>query len=151
MLQQKIVDDLKEALKTGDSFRTGVLRMLLSSLHNREIEKKSRELKPDLSEEEVVETLTKESKKRKEAIDAYLKGNRDDLVQKETKELEIIKRYLPEELGKEEVEKIVAAAIEKTSAKETKDFGRVMGEAMKELKGRAEASVVSEIIKRRLQ
>jgi len=150
MLHQKISDNLKEAMKAGQEFEVGVLRMLLSSLHNKEIEKKGKGLEPTLSDDEVIEVLSREAKKRKEAIEAYKKGNRTDLAQKETKELEIIEKYLPEQLSEEEVEKIIIAAIKKIGAVTVKDFGKVMGEAMKELKGKADASLVSEIARKRL-
>jgi hypothetical protein len=149
-LHQKISDNLKEAMKAGQEFEVGVFRFLLASLHNKEIEKKGKGLEPTLSDDEVIEVLIKEAKKRKESIEAYTKGARSDLAEKEKKELEIIKKYLPEQLGEEEIEKIVKAAIEKTGVKEVKDFGKVMAEAMKELKGKADASVVNEIIKKRL-
>jgi len=162
MLHQKITDDLKTAMKAGKEFEAGVLRFLLSSLHNKEIEKKGKGLEPTLSDEEVIEVLSREAKKRKEAIEMYIKGGRNDLVEKETKELEIIKQYLPEQLSEEEIEKIVVATIEKIGAKDIKDpegkpsvsygasLGRVMGEVMKELKGRADAKLVSEIAKKRI-
>lgn len=149
-LHQKISDNLKTAMKAGQEFEVSVFRFLLASLHNKEIEKKGKGLEPALSDDEVIEVLNREAKKRKEAAELYAKGNRNDLAEKETKELEIIKKYLPEQLGEEEIEKIVKAAIEKTGAKEVRDFGKVMAEAMKELKGKADASVVSEIIKKRL-
>ncbi len=150
-LKEKLNTDLKDAMKSGDSFRTGVLRMLSSILHNKEIEKKGKGLKPALSEEEVIEVLAKEAKKRKEAMEISSKAGRADLSEKEAKELEIIKKYLPEQLGEEEVEKIVKAAIEKVGVKDVKDFGKVMAEAMKELKGRADASLVSEMVKKNLK
>jgi len=149
-LHQEISDNLKVAMKAGQEFEVGVFRFLLASLHNKEIEKKGKGLEPALSDKEVIEVLNREAKKRKEAAELYAKGNRSDLAEKEMKELEIIKKYLPEQLGEEEVEKIVKAAIEKTGAKEVKDFGKVMAEAMKELKGKADASVISEMIKKRL-
>lgn len=150
MLHQKLTDDLKDAMKSGDNFRTGVLRMLLSALHNKEIEKKGKGQEPVLSDDEIADVLFKESKKRKEAGEIYLKAGRADLSEKELKELEIIKRYLPEQLGEEEIEKAVKAAIEKVGAKDIKDFGKVMAEAMKELRGRADASLVSQAVKIRL-
>ena len=151
MLHQRIINDLKEALKSGNSFVAGTLRMILSSLHNREIEKRGKGLEETLSEEEIIEVLFKESKKRKEAIEAFTKGNRDDLVQKETKELKIIENYLPQLLSEAEIEKIVNEVIEKMGTAEIKNFGRVMGETMKELKGKADASAVSEIVKNKLK
>ena len=92
----------------------------------------------------------KESKKRKEAIEIYSKGGRQDLAAQEAKESEIIKIYLPEQLSEAEVEKMALKAIEKIGAKNQKDFGKAMAEAMKELKGKTDASKVSEIIKKKL-
>lgn len=150
MLYQKIADDLKSAMKSGDDFQVGVLRLLLSSFRNKEIEKKSKGLEPDLSEEEIVEVLSKEAKKRREAVELYGKAEREDLASKERKELEIIQKYLPAQLSEEEIGKSVRLAIKRTGAKDIKDFGRAMAEAMKELKGRADAKTVSEIVKRNL-
>jgi len=103
MLHQRIKEDLKEALKAGDGFRVGTLRMVLSSLHNKEIEKKGKGQEPKLTEEETIEVLMNEAKKRKESNEAYLKGNRNDLADKEKKELEIITVYLPKQLSEEEI------------------------------------------------
>ncbi len=162
MLHQQLTDDLKTAMKSGNAFELGVLRMLSAALHNKEIEKRGKGLETVLSDGEVVEILTREAKKRKEAAELYSKGNRNDLAEKELKEVEFIKKYLPEQLSEAEIEKVVKAAIEKTGAKEVKDpegkpsasygarFGKVMAEAMKNLKGKADASAVSEIVKRKL-
>ena len=149
-LHQQITDDLKIAMKAANEFEVGTLRMLSAALHNKEIEKKGKGLEAVLSDEEVIEVLTREAKKRKEAAELYVKGNRNDLAEKETKELEFIKKYLPEQMSQEEIEKIVKAALEKTGAREVKEFGKVMAEAMKDLKGKADASVVSEIVKKLL-
>ena len=150
MLYQKLTSDLKDAMKSGDGFKVGVLRMLASAFHNKEIEKKGKKLDPILSEEEAIEILFRETKKRKEAMEIFTKAGRNDLAEKELKELEIIKKYLPEQLGEEEIEKNIKAAIEKIGANNIKDFGKVMAEAMKELKGRADASLVSGILKKQL-
>ena len=151
MLLDKLNEDLKTALKGGDSFKTGVIRMVLASIKNKEIEKKGKAQEPALTEEELVDLLMKEAKKRKESVDIYKQGGRNDLAQKEEEEFEFIKNYLPEQSGEEEIEKIVKAAIEKTGAKEIKEMGRVMAEVMKELKGKAQPSLVSEIIKKSLK
>ncbi|MEK7568343.1 MAG: GatB/YqeY domain-containing protein [Patescibacteria group bacterium] len=150
MLLGKIKEDLKNALKSGDDFTVGVLRFILSSVHNKEIEKRSGGGEPALSEEETIDVFMKEVKKRKEAAEIFLKGGRDDLASKELKESEIIQKYLPEQLSEEEVVKIAATAVERVGAKDVKDFGRVMAEAMKELKGRADAKTVSEAVKKLL-
>lgn len=155
MLNQKIFEDLKEAMKASKEFETGLLRMLLSSLHNKEIEKKGKGGEPVLSDEEVIEVLSKEAKKRKEAAEMFNNAGRGELAEKEIKELELIKKYLPEQISSEEIEKVVKAVIERTvKDPEGKQvpygarFGKVMAEAMKDLKGKADASSVSEAIKK---
>lgn len=150
MLQQKISNNLKEALKSGDAFKAGTLRLLISALHNKEIEKKGKGQESILSDEEVIEVLSREAKKRREASEIYSKGNRDDLADKEKKELEIIMGFLPTQLSPEEIEKVILAVIEQVKPQGPKDFGRVMAEVMKELRGRAEAGVVSEIVKKKI-
>lgn len=150
MLKEKISSDLKESLKAGDSFRSGVLRMIISAFQNKEIEKRSGGKPAELTEEEAMEILIREAKKRKEATEIYSKGGRDDLSQKEIQEIELIKKYLPEQLSEQEIEKIVKATIEKIGAKDVKEFGRIMAEAMKELKGKADAKLTSEIVKKLL-
>ncbi|MBI5079135.1 GatB/YqeY domain-containing protein [Candidatus Wolfebacteria bacterium] len=150
MLLHKIKEDLKNALKTGDGFTAGVLRFILSVIHNKEIEKRSGGKEPTLSEEETIGVLMKEVKKRKEAAEIFSKGGREDLASKEIKESEIIQKYLPEQLSEEEIVKIVAAAIERIGAKDVKDFGKIMTEAMKEANGRADAKTVSEAVKKQL-
>ncbi len=162
MLHQQLNDDLKLAMKAGQEFEVGVFRILLTVLHNKEIEKKTKGAEPELSDDEVIEILLKEAKKRKEAAEIYNKGGRNDLAEKEIKELEIIKKYLPEEMPTEEVEKIVKGVIERLGIKDIKDpegkppasygasFGKVMAEAMKELKGKADAKIVSEMVKKEL-
>jgi uncharacterized protein YqeY len=119
-------------------------------LHNKEIEKKGKGQESILSDEEVIEVLSREAKKRREASEIYSKGNRADLADKEKKELEIIMGFLPTQLSPEEIEKVILAVIEQVKPQGPKDFGRVMAEVMKELRGRAEAGVVSEIVKKKI-
>ncbi|MBI2591595.1 MAG: GatB/YqeY domain-containing protein [Candidatus Brennerbacteria bacterium] len=148
-LQSQLSLDLVNALKAGKSFETGVIRLLTAAMHNREIEKRSRGGKDkQLTDEEAVEILTKEAKKRKEAFEIYSKAGRGDLAEKEAAELAFIKNYLPEPISLKAVEKAVIEAIKKTGAKEAKDFGKAMGEAMKALKGKADAGAVSETVKK---
>mgnify|MGYP001564730386 FL=1 len=150
-LSETIKTDLKTSLKEKREFETGVLRLLASVFQNKEIEKKGKGLEPRLSDEEIIEILTREAKKRKEAAEIYKQGNRDDLAKKEIEESEIIKKYLPEQLGEEEITKIIEGIIQKSGVVNQNDFGRVMGEAMKELKGKADAKLVSEIVKKKLE
>ncbi|OGY56838.1 MAG: hypothetical protein A2Y84_01715 [Candidatus Colwellbacteria bacterium RBG_13_48_8] len=135
--------DLVPSLKAGDSFKSGVLRMLLAAVHNEEIAKgKDKEL----TDEDVIKVLRNEAKKRKEANEIYSKAGRTDLASKEGQELELIKNYLPPEMDETEVEAIVKEVV---AGGET-DFGKIMGEVMKRTAGRAEASLVTVLVKKAL-
>ncbi|MEK7149701.1 MAG: GatB/YqeY domain-containing protein [Patescibacteria group bacterium] len=150
MLKQKISDDLKAAMKSGNAFELGVLRMLIAAINNKEIEKRGKGGDSVLIDDEVMDVVVKEAKKRKESIDVYKQGNREDLAQKELKELEIIQTYLPKQLSEQELEKIIDEAIKTTNASTVKDLGKVMGLVSKETKGRADSKAISEIIKKKL-
>lgn len=151
LLKEKLQSDLKETLKSGNTEKRDTLRLLLSAINNREIENKGKGKEGALSDEETVEVLGKEAKKRKESIEAYAKGGRSDLVAKEEGELQIIKTYLPEELGEEEIIKIVDEVIQTIHPESIKDFGKVMGEVTKRTKGRAEGAKVSKLVKERME
>ena len=150
MLFEKINQDIKTAFKKGDDFYVGVLRMMIAAFKNKEIEKKGKGEKPELSDEEIIEILSKEAKKRKEATQIYSNAGRKDLADKELKEVLIIQNYLPAQAGSEEIEKIAAEAIKETNALSHKDFGRAMAAAVKKLKGRAEPASIAELIKKKL-
>ena len=100
-----------------------------------------------LIDEEIIQVLQSEIKKRKEAILEFEKGERQDLVNKEKAEMDILQKYMPEQLSEEEIKKIVKTAIEKVGAKEPRDMGKVMGELMPKVKGRADGGIVSRIVK----
>ncbi|MBI4123243.1 MAG: GatB/YqeY domain-containing protein [Parcubacteria group bacterium] len=136
--------DSETALRSGDILKTETLRGLLAALHNREIELRG---EAEITEEEVIGVLGKEAKKRKEAGQIYTAAGRPELANKEAKELDIIKSYLPPELTADEVEAIVKRATDGGLT----DFGRVMGAVMKEVAGRAEAGTVKEIVKKILE
>ncbi len=144
-LIEKLQNDMKEALKEGAVFRLGTLRMVSSAIHNLEIEKRAR-VTEGLTDEEVMNVLRKEAKKRKEAADIYGSANRNDLKEKEIRELEIIQSYLPAELGRSEIEDIVKVVL----ASGEKEFGKIMKKVMSEVGGRAEGGRVSELIKKNL-
>ena len=110
--ENKISEELIKALKSGDKLGTSVLRMLISKLKNKKIEEKVK----DLSDEKVLSVIKKMAKQYKESIAQFKMGNRDDLVKKEENELKVISRYLPEEMSKEEIEKIVLEIITETGA-----------------------------------
>ncbi len=147
MIYEKINSELKEALKAKDEKKSGVLRMIISVLRNKEIEKKGAGKDSVLTEEEVLELVKREGKKRKEAIVLYEQGGRADLADGEKAELEIIKGYLPAELSREEIEKVVLE-IKNTGVTE---FNVLIKEAMARLKGQADGKLVSEVVKSILQ
>lgn len=146
-LKEKLKEELKTAMKAGDSDRLGLFRLLISSINNKEIEKKGQGKDEVMTDEEIIQLLTTESKKRKEAIEVFTQGNRADLADKEKKELSVIQEFLPKLMSAEETEKIVAEVLTKSGAKE---IGSAMKEVMKELKGKADMSLVSEIVKKKL-
>lgn len=159
-LKEKISENLKKALKEKRELELSALRMLQASILNKEKEKRTKlakekeEIKEkelvkesQLTDEEVIGIVSSEIKKRKEAILEFEKGKREDLVTKEKKETEILEKYLPEQLSKEEIEKLAKGIIAKTGASSPKDMGKVMGELMSQVKGRAEGGTVSRIVK----
>jgi uncharacterized protein YqeY len=145
-LQEKIEADMKAAMKSGDSLRAGTMKMLKSDL----MYEKAR-TGQEIGEEKALEVVTRASKKRKEAMEEYRRAGRDDLADKEAAELAIIQEFLPEMLSEAEVEKIIDQTIAAMGGVTKKDFGKVMGAAMKELKGRADGAVVKDILNRKLQ
>ena len=144
VLTSQLKDDANQAMKSGEALELETLRGLLAALHNREIELRTKS--GELTEEEVLAVLGREAKKRKEAGQIYTGAGREDLADKESKELEIIKKYLPPEMNRDEIEAIVKKVI----GEGVTDFGRVMGAVVKETKGRAEPGVVKEIVEKML-
>lgn len=146
MLEEKIRADLIKALKDKDSLKISVLRFLLAEIHNFWMGKQKA-----LTDEDVVSVIRRQVKLRQEAIGAYQKTNRNDLVEKERKEFEILSKYLPQQLSIEELEKVVKQTIGEVGAVGMQDFGRVMGAVMAKIKGRAEGSEVSQMVKKQLE
>ncbi len=149
-LKEKIQKDLTESVKGKEELRTSVLRMLAAAILNKEKEKRyqsGEEKEAELNDEEITEVIASEAKKRKEAAEEYEKGGRNDLAEKEKKELEILQKYLPEQLSEGEIKGLAKEAIEKTGAKDPKDMGKVMSELMPQVKGKADGALVSKIVK----
>ncbi len=138
-----IKEDLKAALKNKEEERVGVLRMLIADFQNRSKDKQAKGVDSVLSDEEAIGALQKEFKKRKDAIGLFRKGGREDLAAKEEAELKFLEVYLPKQASQEEIEAVVREVI---SAGD-KDFGSLMKEAMKRLKGKADGGQVGGIIK----
>ena len=136
--RNKIEEDFKNYLRSKDEVSISVLRLLKSAVKNKEIEKKQ-----ELSEEEIIELILKEIKKRKESINIYKKAKRVDLAEKEEKEKIILEKYAPEQLSGEELEKIIDEEVSKLGALGPSDMGRVMSKVMSKIKGRMDRSIVS--------
>ena len=146
MLEEKIFNDYKEAMKNKDTIRSSTLSFLRSEIGNALIEKR----KKNLDDAEVISIIKKQIKQHQDSIEQFKKGNRQDLVDKETRELEILKSYLPEELSAEEIKKVIEETILEAQASGPKDMGRVMKEVMSKIAGRADGKLVSDLVKARL-
>jgi uncharacterized protein YqeY len=144
-LEQKIKNDLAEAMRGGRKEEVGTLRMVLSQIKNERIS-----LGHEPEDEEVIKILMSAVKKRKDSIEMFEKGNRADLVEKEQKEISFIARYLPEQMSDEDIAKVVDAVIEQSGAASMKEIGKVMGPVMAQLKGKADGKKVQAIVRERL-
>jgi uncharacterized protein YqeY len=145
--EQKINEDLKESMKSGDKLRLETLRSLRASI----IEFSKSGTDKDMSEEDAQKILLNASKKRKDAIEMYKQAGRQDLLEKEESELAIIAGYLPEQLSESEVVDALMLIIQQVGAEGPKDMGKVMGLAMKELRGKADGTLVQQCLKQLLQ
>lgn len=145
MLRERLNEEMKEAMKARDEVRLSSIRLVRSSVKNREIE-----LRRELSEQEVTEVVSSLVKQRRESIRMFGEAGRADLVEKEERELQVLLGFLPQQLTREEVENLVASVIAETGAQGAKDMGRVMKALMSHVSGRADGSLVSTIVKERL-
>ena len=145
-LKDKINDELKAAMIAKDSVRTETLRSIRAEILKADKSGMDREL----NEEEEIELLSKQAKMRREAIEQFETAGRSDLVDKEKAQLEIIEAFLPAQMSREEAEKVVEDIVKATGAVDQKDFGKVMGASMKELKGKIDGKVIQDIVKSRL-
>lgn len=148
MSENDIIQDLKQALKSGDKVKLSVLRMLVSEIKNKKIADRTQE--KELEETKIVSLVQKMVRQHEESIEKFKEGDRQDLVDKETAELNILKGYMPEPLSEEELARIVAESIERTGAVSAKDMGKVMGDVLGRAAGRADGKIVSRIVKEKL-
>ncbi len=147
-LKEKISEDLKVAMKSGDKNRLETLRTMRAALMEREIEKRG--TGQPLSPDDEIAVLTSAAKKRKESMEQFEKGGRPELVAQEASELAIIQEYLPKQLSQLEIEQIIDAIIAEIGAGSAQDFGKVMPQVMKQLKGKADGKVVQDAVKKKL-
>lgn len=140
-LEKKVSEELKKAIKESDQVRMDVLRSIRAAI----LEFKKSGINREMNEEDELKILNSLAKKRKEAIELYEKGGRTDLAEKERKELEVIQSFLPAQMSEEEIRGFLAKIIQEINAQSPSDLGKVMGRAMKELKGKADGSLVQKI------
>ena len=163
-LREQIQADLKEAMFAKEEEKVTTLRLLFAALENKEKEsryaasKKNPDATPEeldaesqISTEELMDVLGAEAKKRRESIEAFEKGERQEMADKEKRELAILTAYLPEQLSEEEIAGLVTKAIAEVGASDIKDMGKVMAQLSQETKGKADGALVSRIVKEQLE
>lgn len=148
-LKKQILEDLKTAMKAGDTVRRDTLRMFDSMIKNVEIEKKKREV--GLSDEEIQEVVLKAVKQRRDAMEQYKAGGREDLVEKESAEIAILMAYMPSQMSEAEAAVEIEKIIANLGATSKADIGKVMGAAMGTLKGKLDGNLVKKIVEEKLQ
>jgi len=139
-LKEKLLLDMKEAMKSKDSLKLGTIRSVIAAVKNQEID-----LRKDLDEEDVLTIVSREVKKRKEAASLYKKGKRPELEDKEIQEMKILQTYLPEQISEEDLRQRIQEVIEETGAEGMKDFGKIMKTLVPEFKGKADNALIKEL------
>jgi uncharacterized protein YqeY len=145
-ISEKLSDDFKAALKSGDKNKVSILRMVKAAMKNREIEKGS-----SLDDEEIYSILRSFVKKAHESIEQFSKAGRMELAEKEKQELAVIQLYLPKQLGEEEIKEMIREAVSETGASGPKDMGKVMKVVMAKTKGQADGKLVNSLVKEMLE
>ena len=145
MLKHKLQEDLRQSMLAKDALRTSVLRMLLSSINYYEIQKGGAGY--EATDEDVLSVIQKEVKQRKDSIEQFSRANRQDLVDKETKESQILQTYLPKQMSEDEIRRLATNAIQEAGASSLQDIGKVMGVLMPKVKGKTDGALVSKIVK----
>ena len=143
-LKEKLQSDLTDAIRSKDGVKSGTIRMLLAAITNEEVAGKSAKV---LSDAEVITVLSREAKKRREAVEAYTNAKRDDLANKEKEEAAVIALYLPEQLSEADIKKLIADAIAETNAVGPAGMGLVMKVLQPKIAGKADGGLVSAIVK----
>ena len=144
-LRSRLEEDLKAAMRAREAVRRDTIRYLLS-----EVQKAEKAEQRDFDDEEVLRVLGRQAAQRRESIEAFAKGGRQDLVDKEEAELEIILEYMPEQMSEEQIAELVQAAIEEVGASGPQDMGKLMGRLMPQMRGKADGRTVNEIVRRLL-
>ena len=144
-MRERILEDLKSAMKAQDKEIISVIRMVKGAIQMEELDKKH-----ELSDDEVITVISKQIKTRKESIEEFKKGNRQDLIKQTESEIDILNKYMPEQLSEEEVNKIIDDIFVEVKPTSIRDMGKIMGIASSKLNGRADKSYISTYIKNKL-
>ena len=150
MLRARLNDDLKNALKAKDQLAVATLRLILAALKDRDIAARGKGNSDGVKDDEILELLQKMVRQRRDSIDAYRNGGRQDLAEREAAEIEVIKRFLPEELDEAEVQSAVEQTIAELQADSVKDMGKVIGTLKERYAGRMDFGKASQLVKQRL-
>ena len=143
-LKEKLQTDLTQAIRSRDELQSGTIRMLLAAITNEEVAGKAAKV---LSDAEIITVLSREAKKRREAVEAYTQAKRDDLANKEKAEAAVIAQYLPKQLSEDEIKKLIQEAIASTGAVGPSGMGLVMKQLQPKIAGKADGGLVSALVK----
>lgn len=144
-IKEKVLEDMKAAMRAHEKERLATIRLIMAAFKQREVDERI-----ELSDEQIIATLNKMIKQRRDSISQFEAGNRPDLVQKEQQEITVIQTYLPKQLSTAEIDQAVATALQEAGASSAKDMGKVMALLKAKLQGKADMSVVSNKVKERL-
>jgi len=144
-LEERLVEEMKQAMRSGDKLRLSTIRMIRTALKNKEIETRTK-----LDEDEIFRVIQGMVRRGEESVEQFRAGGRMDLVEKETKEMEILKSYLPQSLSQEEILAVIDQSIQENQASSLKDLGKVMKSVMSKLGGKADGKLVNQLVKERL-
>ena len=144
-MEERLIEEMKEAMKSSEKLRLSTIRMIRSAVKNREIEARKK-----LDDEEIEKVIQGMVRKGEESVAQFQTGGRMDLVEKEKQEIEVLKSFLPQAMTQEEIVKIIDQSIEETQATSLKDLGKVMKSIMPKLGGKADGKLVNELVRERL-
>ncbi len=145
-LKGKLMEDLKSSMKSKNKVRKNVVTMVRAAIKQREIDERI-----ELTDEDIIDIISKQAKQKKDALEDFTKADRQDLIDLTKEEIEILSEYLPEQLTEEEIDDIVKTVIDEVGANSSKDIGKVMGKLMPKVKGRADGSLVNRLVRQYLK
>jgi uncharacterized protein YqeY len=140
-LKQRLMEDLKTSMKTKDKTKKNAITLIRSAIKQQEVDQRV-----ELQDDDIIDIISKQIKQKRNSIEDFKKGNREDLIELTNQEISILETYMPVQLSEEELENIVKKAIEETNAESKKDIGKVMSKVMPQIKGRADGSKVNKIV-----